>query len=84
MPAFDTRSTFKSSTKTFLTFGLATGLVKENSEFKPVKLRLKIDLVSYLAGGSGAVRYITNAKEPSLPHNLPIVDEIVSCLFQGH
>ena len=30
-------------------------LEKENSEFKPVKLRLKIDLVSYLAQAEGLV-----------------------------
>ena len=30
---------------------------KENSEFKPVKLRLKIDLVSYPAREEGLVKY---------------------------
>ena len=33
---------------------------KENSEFKPVKLRLKIDLVSYLARAEGLVNRTTN------------------------
>ena len=32
---------------------------KENSEFKPVKLRLKIDLVSYPARAEGLVNSIT-------------------------
>ena len=32
---------------------------KENSEFKPVKLRLKIDLVSYPARAEGLVNRIT-------------------------
>ena len=31
---------------------------KENSEFKPVKLSLKIDLVSYPARGEGLVNMI--------------------------
>ena len=31
---------------------------KENSDFKPVKLRLKIDLVSYLARAEGLVNRI--------------------------
>ena len=31
---------------------------KEDSEFKPVKLRLKIDLVSYLARMEGLVNMI--------------------------
>ena len=31
---------------------------KENSEFKPVKLRLKIDLVSYPARAEGLVNSI--------------------------
>ena len=35
----------------FFSLGEATSLEKENSEFKPVKLRLKIDLVSYPARG---------------------------------
>ena len=30
---------------------------KENSEFKPVKLRLKIDLVSYPARAEGLGKY---------------------------
>ena len=30
---------------------------KENSEFKPVKLRLKIDLVSYPAQAEGLGKY---------------------------
>ena len=33
---------------------------KENSEFKPVKLRLKIDLVSYLARAEGLVNRINH------------------------
>ena len=33
----------------FFSLSEATSLEKENSEFKPVKLRLKIDLVSYPA-----------------------------------
>ena len=33
---------------------------KENSEFKPVKLRLKIDLVSYPARAEGSVNMYTN------------------------
>ena len=32
-------------------------LEKENSEFKPVKLRLKIDLVSYPARAEGLGKY---------------------------
>ena len=35
----------------FFSLGEATSLGKENSEFKPVKLRLKIDHVSYPGGG---------------------------------
>ena len=35
---------------------------KENSEFKPVKLRLKIDLVSYPARAEGLVNRITLLK----------------------
>ena len=35
------------------------GEEKENSEFKPVKLRLKIDLVSYPARAEGLVNRIT-------------------------
>ena len=36
---------------------------KENSEFKPVKLRLKIDLVSYPARAEGLVNVIDNKKK---------------------
>ena len=35
---------------------------KENSEFKPVKLRLKIDLVSYPARAEGMGKYDSNKK----------------------
>ena len=40
---------------------------KENSEFKPVKLRLKIDLVSYPARAEGLVNmvyHVTKAVQP--------------------
>ena len=39
-------------------------LEKENSEFKPVKLRLKIHLVSYPARAEGLVNRITHHLEP--------------------
>ena len=39
----------------FFSFGEATSLEKENSEFKPVKLGLKIDLVLYPAQVEGLV-----------------------------
>ena len=42
----------------FFCLGEATSLEKENSEFKPVKLRLKIDLVSYPAWADGLVNMI--------------------------
>ena len=42
-----------------LQFGEATGLGEGKSEFKPVKLRLKIDLVSYHARVEGLVNMIT-------------------------
>ena len=39
----------------FFSLGEATSLGEENSEFKPVKLLLKIDLVSYPARVKGLV-----------------------------
>ena len=36
---------------------------KENSEFKPVKLRLKIDLVSYPARAEGLVNMDTSGRK---------------------
>ena len=42
----------------FFSLGEATSQEKENSEFKPVKLRLKIDLVSYPAREEGLVNRI--------------------------
>ena len=39
----------------FFSLGKATSLGKENSEFTPVKLRLKIDLVSYPVRAEGLV-----------------------------
>ena len=44
----------------FFSLGEATSQEKENSEFKPVKLCLKIDLVSYPARAEGLVNRITN------------------------
>ena len=42
--------------------------MKENSEFKPVKLRLKIDLVSYPARAEGLVnRIISISHYPQIP-----------------
>ena len=41
----------------------ATVYEKENSEFKPVKLRLKIDLVSYPARAEGLVNMDILSKE---------------------
>ena len=39
----------------FFSLGVATSLEKENSEFKHVKLCLRIDLVSYPAQAEGLV-----------------------------
>ena len=39
----------------FFSLGEATSLGEENSEFKPVKLRLQIDLVSYPARADGKI-----------------------------
>ena len=39
----------------------SSALVEGNSEFKPVKLHLKIDLVSYPAWAEGMVNMITDA-----------------------
>ena len=47
----------------------------ENSEFKPVKLRLKIDFVSYTARGEGLVnmvKQINQTNEKNLSIKLPI------------
>ena len=41
----------------FFSLGEATSLEKENSELKPVKLRLKIDLVSYPTRAEGLGKY---------------------------
>ena len=41
---------------------------KENSDFKPVKLRLKIDLVSYPARAEGLVNMISTALENYMYH----------------
>ena len=38
---------------------------KENSELKPVKLRIKIDLVSYPARAEGVGKYDKNKKRTS-------------------
>ena len=45
---------------------------KENSEFKPVKLRLKIDLVSYPTRAEGLVNIIMTFNSPNLPTRLEI------------
>ena len=45
-------------------------LEKENSEFKPVKLRLKIDLVSYPARAEALVNMDTNFHVPTLEPNI--------------
>ena len=69
---------------------------KENSEFKPVKLRLKIDLVSYSARAEGLVNMDSTRRMlelwemwstsslPSLPHLLwPRVVALDRILFMG-
>ena len=55
-------------------------LEKENSEFKPVKLRLKIDLVSYPVRAEGLVdmdKIVIISEEPPLTSkaNVEEVDE---------
>ena len=40
---------------------------KENSEFKPVKLRLKIDLVPYPARAEGLVNMVNRVREGTTP-----------------
>ena len=44
----------------FFSLGEATSLGEGNSEFKPVKLNLKIDLVSYPARAEGSVNMDTS------------------------
>ena len=59
---------------------------KENSEFKPVKPRLKIDLVSYPARAEGLVNMITNSKM-FIAINLLLVQNNEAVIFsqiQGH
>ena len=46
----------------FIYITLTLTLPKEYSEFKPVKLRLKIDLVSYPARAEGLVNMISNSQ----------------------
>ena len=51
-------------------------LEKENSEFKPVKLRLKIDLVSYRALAEGLGKYGKDIKYLPLEQKQYAVDYI--------
>ena len=53
--------------------------MKENSEFKPVKLRLKIDLVSYPARAEGLVNS-TMHYDQALLNNKDIKDRYVLAL----
>ena len=48
---------------------------KENSEFKPVKLRLKIDLVPYPARAEGLINRIKGEVEQSKERNVLIFDK---------
>ena len=52
----------------FFSLGEATSLGEVKSEFKPVKLRLKIDLVSYPARAEGLGKYIWNFSEKKQQH----------------
>ena len=49
---------------------------KENSEFKPVKLRLKIDLVSYPARAEGLVNRIRDKYTLTLRNKFDALQEI--------
>ena len=49
------------------------GEEKENSEFKPVKLRLKVDLVSYPARAEGLVNRIQFSQKIHFSISMPLV-----------
>ena len=54
---------------------------KEYSEFKPVKLRLKIDLVSYPARAEGLGKY--DVRSPDIENGDSVYDVSLHSVLQG-